>query len=74
MAIIIFLEMYFWLLLEAGIVNKSLAVKPGGPGFKPQFTSNMTFRKPLTYVPSGFTAVNKRGCVCNNNAYLSELL
>lgn len=46
---IMFLEIYFWLLSEAGIVNKNLAVKPGSPGFKLQFTSNMTFSMPLTH-------------------------
>lgn len=35
-----FSEMYFWLLLEAGIVNKSLAVRPSCPGLKLQLTSN----------------------------------
>lgn len=45
----IFLEIYFWLLSEADIVNKNLAVKPGSPGFKPQFTSNMTFSMSLTH-------------------------
>lgn len=46
---IMFLEIYFWLLSEAGIVNKKLAVKPGSPGFKLQFASNMTFSMPLTH-------------------------
>lgn len=35
-----FSEMYFWLLLEAGVVNKSLAVRPSSPGFKLHLTSN----------------------------------
>lgn len=49
MTIIIFLEIYFWLLSEAGMVIKSLAVKPGSPRLKPQFTGNMTFSRPLVH-------------------------
>lgn len=63
MTIIIILEIYFWLLLEAGMVNKNLAVKPGSSRLKPQFTSNMTFSRPLVHTSLLFSQLLTKGDV-----------